>query len=327
MKGATVPMSIPTRLRAFGISRALEYLERDPDANLPKLIEWVDKYAGERLSPPYQDLLHRAIADPNNNWNQLIRSLYTDVDSRVLKKIFENFIIHGGLLDWPRRNREEPFGQGNAPWSVIIDPSFPCAMDCAGCGASIFGVRPSMEFDSLDEEIDSRKAKGCHLFIFSGGNPLAREEEMIALCNKHTDCVFAAFTPPAAITETLCIDLLRVGNLFPAIQVDVDPKDAARAGDMLRSHRLPFGVACRCTADNWQRVATEDYYNRLIDTGAKFCWFFTCPAYGGAAAPTHQQLLDIHQRIKEFRSTKPLLTLDFWDGPSLSVAAPQGGNI
>ena len=40
-----------------------------------------------------------------------------------------------------------------------------------------------------------------------------------------------------------------------------------------------------------------------------------------------EQLLDLHRRVREFRKTKPLLTLDFWDGPSPSVAAPQGGTI
>ena len=106
-----MPMSIPARLRAFGISKVLDCLDRDPDNNLPRLMEWVDKYAGEKLPLPYRDLLHRAMTDPNNNWNQLIRSLYTDIDSRVLKKIFENFIIYGGpasptreqLLDLHRR--------------------------------------------------------------------------------------------------------------------------------------------------------------------------------------------------------------------------------
>ena len=317
-------MSIPARLKAFGISKALDYLDRDPDANLPRLMEWLDKYAGERLSPPYQALFHQAMTDPDNNWHQLIRSMYTDIDNRILKKIFENFIIHGHLLDWPAKKEDGQLSQDQAPWSVIIDPSFPCAMDCTGCGASIFGVRPSMEFDSLDEELEARKARGCHLFIFSGGNPLARQEEIIALCNKHTGCVFAVFTPPASITPSLCEDLLRVRNLFPAIQVDVDPADAQRASLLLREHKLPFGVACRCTADNADRVATEEYYDRIIDSGAKFCWFFTCPAYGGPAAPTREQLLDLHRRVQAFRKTKPLLTLDFWDGPSPS-AAPQGG--
>lgn len=317
-------MSIPARLKAFGISKALDYLDRDPDANLPRLMEWLDRYAGVHLSPPYQSLFHQAMTDPDNNWHQLIRSMYTDIDSSILKKIFENFIIHGGLLEWPGKKEAGALGQDEAPWSVIIDPSFPCAMNCAGCGASIFGVRPSMEFDSLDEELEARKARGCHLFIFNGGNPLARQEEIIALCNKHTDCVFAVFTPPSSITPSLCEDMLRVRNLFPAIQVDADPQDAQRVSALLKEHKLPFGVACRCTAENADRVATEAYYDRIIGSGAKFCWFFTCPAYGSPEAPTPEQLLDLHHRVQAFRKTKPLLTLDFWDGPSPS-AAPQGG--
>ncbi|MCQ4720942.1 hypothetical protein NE659_27205, partial [Flavonifractor plautii] len=100
------------------------------------------------------------------------------------------------------------------------------------------------------------------------------EQETIALCNKHTDCVFAAFTPPRFITGELCADLLRVRNLFTAIQVDEDGADATRATALLRRYKLPFGVACRCTAENAEQVATELYYDRVIATGAKFCWFF-----------------------------------------------------
>ena len=158
-----------------------------------------------------------------------------------------------------------------------------------------------LEFDSLDEEIEARKGRGCHLFIFSGGNPLAREQETIALCNKHTDCVFAAFTPPRFITGELCADLLRVRNLFPAIQVDEDGADATRATALLRRYKLPFGVACRCTAENAERVATELYYDRVIATGAKFCWFFTCPAYGPEQPASLEQLEAIHRRVQEFR--------------------------
>ena len=171
-------MSLPARLRAFGISKALDYLERDPDANLPKLMDWLDKYTGERLASPYRELFHRAMSDPGNNWHRLIKSMYTDIDSRVLKKIFENFVIHAGLMDWPSRNAAGELGNGRAPWAVIIDPSFPCEMGCRGCGASIYGVRPYMEFDSLDEEIEARKGRGCHLFIFSGGNPLQQAHRL-----------------------------------------------------------------------------------------------------------------------------------------------------
>ena len=318
-------MGLSARMKAFGVSKALDYLERDPDANLPKLLDWMDTFGGERLDPAYRLVIKRAMSDPDNNWYRLIKSMYSDIDNRVLKKIFENFIVHANIMDWPRRSAQGGWPEGEAPWSVFIDPTAPCRMDCRGCGATIYGVRPEMEFDGLDEAVEVRKARGTHLFIFVGGDPMGQEQGMIALCNKHTDCVFAVFTRPERITVEMAEDMLRVRNLFPAIQVDVDPQDAQRAADLMKGKKLPFGVACRCTADNADRVATDEYYDRIIGSGAKFCWFFTCPAYGGPAAPTQVQLLDLHRRVKEFRSTKPLLTLDFWDGPSPS-AAPQGGS-
>ena len=83
-------MGFTDRIKIFGVSKALDYLEKDPDTNLPKLMEWVDKFGGERIVPAYQDVFHRALSDPSNNWYQLIKSMYSDIDNRVLKKIFEN---------------------------------------------------------------------------------------------------------------------------------------------------------------------------------------------------------------------------------------------
>ena len=125
----------------------------------------------------------------------------------------------------------------------------------------------------------------------------------------------------------MCIrdrDMLRVRNLFPAIRVDreVDLEPARRAAALLREHRLFFGVAFRCTAENAHLAASEAFYDEAIQRGAKFSWFFTCPAYGPGAPATLEQLEGIHQRVQAFRATKPLLTLDFWDGPSPAAHTP-----
>ena len=196
-------MRISTQLKALGLAKVLSYLERDPDANLPKLKEWLERFMERRLPPHYQQLFHSAMSDPSNNWYQLIRRSYEDTDPAVRKKLFENFVIHGQLLDWPARAVAGDWLEQGAPWAALIDPSFPCAQDCQGCGSAIFGVRPELGFDSLDQEIAARKAKGTHLFLFSGLDPLSREQEVIALCNKHTDCVFAAITPPESVSEQL----------------------------------------------------------------------------------------------------------------------------
>ncbi len=317
-------MRISTQLKALGLAKVLSYLERDPDANLPKLKEWLERFMERRLPPHYQQLFHSAMSDPSNNWYQLIRRSYEDTDPAVRKKLFENFVIHGQLLDWPARAAAGDWLEQGAPWAALIDPSFPCAQDCQGCGSAIFGVRPELGFDSLDQEIAARKAKGTHLFLFSGLDPLSREQEVIALCNKHTDCVFAAITPPESVSEQLAQDMLRVRNLFPAIRVDreVDLVMARRAAALLREHRLFFGVAFRCTAENAHLAASEAFYDEAIQRGAKFSWFFTCPAYGPGAPATLEQLEGIHQRVQAFRATKPLLTLDFWDGPSPAAHTP-----
>lgn len=134
-------MGISAHIKAFGFSKVLDYLERDPDANLPRLMEWVDRFTGEKLPQHYRELFRSAMSDPENNWYRLIKSMYTDIDSRVLKKLFENFVLNGNLLDWPQKNAEGGWPEGGAPWSVLIDPTFPCDMGCKGCGSAIYGVR------------------------------------------------------------------------------------------------------------------------------------------------------------------------------------------
>lgn len=317
-------MRISTHLKAFGLSKVLEYLERDPDTNLPKLKEWLERFMERKLPPHYQQIFHSAMCDPSNNWYQLIKSMYADTDSAMLKKLFENFVIHGQVLDWPARAAAGDWLEKGAPWAALIDPGFPCGQNCQGCGSAIYGVQPERGFDSLDQEIASRKAKGTYLFIFSGLDPLSQEQEVIALCNKHTDCVFAAITPPESISQQLAQDMLRVCNLFPAVRVDgaMDLTEARRAAALLKEHRLPFGVAFRCTAENAHLAASEELYDEAISRGAKFCWFFTCPAYGPAEPASLEQLEAIHQRVKAFRDTKPLLTLDFWDGNSPAAHTP-----
>lgn len=322
-KECAAEMGLSARMKAFGVSKALDYLERDPDANLPKLLDWMDTFGGERLDPAYRLVIERAMSDPDNNWYRLIKSMYSDIDNRVLKKIFENFIVHANIMDWPRRSAQGGWPEGEAPWSVFIDPTAPCRMDCRGCGATIYGVRPEMEFDGLDEAVEVRKARGTHLFIFVGGDPMGQEQGMIALCNKHTDCVFAVFTRPERITVEMAEDMLRVRNLFPAIQADEDPEGAEKAMALLRKRKLPFGVAYRCTGDNAEQAATEEFYDRAIGQGAKFCWFFTCPAFGDAPPATSAQLAGVHQRVRAMRRVKPLLSLDFWDKPSLSSVAQE----
>ena len=61
------------------IHQALDYLEKDPEANIPKLMSLVDKVVPENWYVSQRNAFRNAIHDKNNNWYQLIMKVY-DLD-------------------------------------------------------------------------------------------------------------------------------------------------------------------------------------------------------------------------------------------------------
>ena len=76
-------MQIPNNLKKFGIEQAIDYVVKDPEKNLPKLMEWADKFAhGEFVSQ--RNAIRAAINDPNHPYHSLIVHAVRDTDPGVL---------------------------------------------------------------------------------------------------------------------------------------------------------------------------------------------------------------------------------------------------
>lgn len=69
------------------------------------------------------------------------------------------------------------------------------------------------------------------------------------------------------------------------------------------------------TDDNWNDVSSEAFYDKIIDMGALFVWFFHYMPLGKSAVPelmvTPEQRLELCGRIRGFRKTKPIFVMDF----------------
>lgn len=61
---------------------------------------------------------------------------------------------------------------------------------------------------------------GVYVYLYSGGEPLVRKDDIIRLCEKHSDCQFTCFTNGTLIDEKFADDMLRVKNFIPAISVE-----------------------------------------------------------------------------------------------------------
>lgn len=70
-------MGIKQSLQSFGIRQALSYLEKDPEENLPKLMAWVDRFAGDSPDsfPKQREVIRWVINDPEDNWHKFIVNL------------------------------------------------------------------------------------------------------------------------------------------------------------------------------------------------------------------------------------------------------------
>mgnify|MGYP000888029503 CR=1 FL=1 len=336
-------MKLSSQIKAYGLSKALEYLDKDPEANLPKLMEWVDRFAGEDLFSKPRSTFRKVINDKNNNWYQLILSLWSDIDANVRKTIFENFVINATLEGWPKQEAARAKYDCNIPWAMVLDLTSACNLHCIGCWAADYGNRMNMDFDTLDSIIEQGKALGTYMYLYTGGEPLVRKDDIIALCNKHSDCIFLAFTNATLIDEAFADDMLRVGNFIPAISVEgFEEETDARRGkgtyakvvkalELLHRKKLPFGASCCYTRQNAEVIGSEEYFDQMVAWGAKFCWIFTYMPVGVNAIPdlmvTAEQREYMYHQVRKFRQTKPLFTMDFWnDGEYVNGCIAGGRN-
>ena len=333
-------MGVKNRILAAGLNQAYKYMEKDPEANMGKLMELVDRFAGDMMAPQ-RDAIRKAVQDPDSNWHRLIASLWTDVDSEVFKTLFNNLILNVSFIGWEQQEKCREQYRCNIPWAILMDPTSACNLRCTGCWAAEYGHQLNMTLEELDSIIRQGKKLGTYLYIYSGGEPLVRKNDLIRLCQMHPDCVFLAFTNATLIDEEFADEMLRVKNFVPAISVEgfEEETDFRRgqgtyrkvmdAMSLLKRKKLPFGVSCCYTSKNVDVIGSEEYFDSMVEWGAKFAWFFTYMPVGVDAVPelmaTAEQREAMYERIRAYRSTKPLFTMDFWNDGEYVQGCIAGG--
>ncbi|NLB86774.1 MAG: radical SAM protein, partial [Bacteroidales bacterium] len=127
-------------VQAFGLKRILSYLDSDPEKNIFRVVDWLSK--SQKFDPHIVQeakLVKKTLEEGNSNWFQLMKSLWTDVDSGVRRKMFENFLINATAIGEKRQNKAKEKHGCNIPWAILLDPTSACNLNCIGCWASEYG--------------------------------------------------------------------------------------------------------------------------------------------------------------------------------------------
>ena len=82
---------------AAAVKTGLGYLEKDPEVNIPKLMELVDKFVPDGWYESQRNAIRNAIQDKDSNWYKLILRIY-ELDPGVREAFFTNFNINGSAI-------------------------------------------------------------------------------------------------------------------------------------------------------------------------------------------------------------------------------------
>ena len=331
--------SIKSSMQNFAVDKALKYIEGNPGENIPKLMKLVDKLTPEYWYKSQRDAIRTAIEE-KNHWYQLILKVY-DLDPGVRRAFFENFLFNASLKGSAIQHEVSEREGCNVPWAILLDPTSACNMHCTGCWAAEYGNKLNLSLEIIDSIIRQGKEMGTYMYIYTGGEPLVRKEDLMKICEMHPDCAFLAFTNGSLIDEEFCNEMLRVKNFVPAISLEgFEEANDGRRGEgvyqkvqnamkLLKEHKLPFGISTCYTSKNVEDVSSEKYFDLIIDSGALFVWFFHYMPVGNEAAvellPSPEQRELMFNKIREYRKCKPIFSMDFQNDAQYVHGCIAGG--
>ena len=324
---------------ASAIQAALNYMDKDPETNIPKVMSIVDKAAPEGWYESQRNAIRQGIAE-KGNWYQLAQKVW-DLDPGVRKTFFTNFIVNASLKGSALQKETEEKEDCNVPWAILLDPTSACNLHCTGCWAAEYGHKLNLSLETIDDIVTQGKKLGTYMYIYTGGEPMVRKKDIITICERHPDCEFLSFTNGTLIDEEFCQEMLRVKNFVPAISLEgFETANDGRRGpgvfdkvkhamQLLKEHNLPFGISTCYTSMNYKDITSEEFYDMIIEAGALFIWFFHYMPVGNDAVtqlmPTPAQREMMYDRVRYCRRTKPLFAIDFQNDGEYVGGCVAGG--
>ena len=335
---------VKEELADLGIKSVLKMLHSNPEKAIPRLLKIVNM-VGKKLFPSQLKIINEYMSGPDKNVYQLVMRALNQINPDVLDNILMNFYFNVNVKGWAKQNELRAKYQCNIPWAILLDPTSACNLHCKGCWAADYGNRLNLSYEDIDSIIEQGKELGVYMYIYTGGEPLVRKDDLIKLCEKHDDCIFLCFTNATLIDEQFCQDLLHVKNFIPAISQEgsKETTDFRRgvgvnysvydkiehAMNLLKENGLPFGISCCYTSENYEAVSSPEYIDQLIDWGALFVWYFHYMPVGSDAnielMVTPEQREEMYHKVREYRVTKAIFPMDFQNDGQYVQGCIAGG--
>lgn len=326
------------------INKLLKELKGNREQGLLDIADISQKYMGNIFLDSSYDTAREAIKDPNNKWMKYINKGLDELDPNVIRMTALNLGFEAAFHGTKTIRKSRKINKCNIPWVILMDPTSSCNLHCTGCWASEYGNKLNLSFDEMDSIVRQGKKLGIYFYMFTGGEPLVRKDDIIKLCRKHNDCEFHSFTNGTLINDEFCEKMREVGNLSLSISLEgfEEVNDLRRgkgtfnkvmtAMDILKKHGQLFGTSICYTSKNIETVTSDEFLDLIISKGCRFTWYFHYMPVGKSDAvellPTKEQREYMYHRVREIRSTesdKLIYAMDFQNDGEFVGGCIAGG--
>lgn len=330
-----------THLGQQVLQRVVGMVMRNPEENLPRMAGWVADHAPLESHREIARKVQRFLADKDGNWYRLGMRLLTETGPVVRERTAVNFFLNCSLLGIPRQREAEKRLGVKVPWAILMDPTEKCNLRCTGCWAGDYQLRHELSLETMDRICREAGELGINFFVISGGEPMVRQDDLLELARRHPEQMFHIYTNGTLITREFARRAAERGNMVFALSIEglEETTDARRgkgvfrkvldAMDTLRSEGLIYGFSATYTRKNTEEVASDAFIDLMVDRGAAFGWYFTYIPIGRDVdlelMATPEQRAYMFDRIREFRRTKPIFLVDFWNDGEAAVGCIAGG--
>jgi MoaA/NifB/PqqE/SkfB family radical SAM enzyme len=212
------------------------------------------------------------------------------------------------------------------PPIMLFSITHKCNLNCKGCYEKT--IRPAAEEELNDEElgdiVKQAHELGISFAIIAGGEPFMRKK-FFEITKNYPDIVFLIFTNGLLLKQNTINIVKKQRNIVPLISLEgcqEETDDVRGEGvynrledtmNKLKKQTLFFGASLTLTSKNYGTITSQDFIQRLIDTGCKFFLFIE---YNPIKPNTEHLMVTSSQRekimdiVRSFREKWPALFIE-----------------
>lgn len=267
---------------------------------------------------------------------RILRELHPNQRDKWISNLAVNHLLNGTnkRKEWADKNGFYP------PSTVVISPTMRCNLNCYGCYAGDYKKSLELSLDEIDSILNQMKEMGVYFAVISGGEPFYMDG-IFEIFKKHSDMAFLVFTHGGLIDEQMVEKLIEVGNVMPSFSLEGYEKETderrgpghfkkvMHAMDLLKAAGLSFCGSFTHSRKNTDIINNGGYIDMLLNKGVFALWLFSYVPVGRKPDPELMPLPEQRDRLRrsvdEYRDTKGMLFIDFWnDGPIISGCIAGG---